>query len=383
MVAVAALIVAAGSGERAGGPTPKQFRLVSGKPLLAWAADVFANHPGVDRLQFVIGRGQEALFRQCLPCALKNSQAVPSGATRQESVRNGLLALDQTAPEFVLIHDAARPLVCPALITRVIDALRANSDAAIPMLQVTDTLRRRTPAGTWAAIEREGLFRAQTPQGFRFAAIRNAHLQLADRSLTDDMAVAERAGLRVVPVQGEELNLKITVDGDFSMAEQLLAGRADLRTGAGYDVHRFAPGDHVWIGGIRIAHDRAAEGHSDADVALHALTDAVLGAIGAGDIGQHFPPSDPQWKGAASSRFLEHAVLLAKERGGTIAHCDITVICEAPKIGPHRDAIRARIAEIIGIAVERVNVKATTTEGLGFTGRKEGIAAHAVATRSE
>lgn len=380
MTSIAALIVAAGSGERAGGDKPKQFRALAGKALLEWSARSFAAHPEVTALQFVIGPDQTELFEQSMPEQLRERAPVIGGATRQQSVRNGLEALKPTAPDLVLIHDAARPLATRALIDRVIEALKDGAEAAIPLLPVTDTLRRREKDGAWTLVSREALHRAQTPQGFRFQSILDAHRAHADVAVTDDMALAELAGLRLVPVPGEESNLKVTVEGDFAMAKRLIAAGSDLRTGFGYDAHRFKPGDHVWLGAVRISHDHSLEGHSDADAALHALTDAILGAIGAGDIGQHFPPSDPKWRGAPSSKFLAHAAKLAKDAGGEIIHCDVTIICEAPKIGPHRDAMRARIAEILGLAVDRVSVKATTTEGMGFTGRKEGLAAQAIAT---
>jgi 2-C-methyl-D-erythritol 4-phosphate cytidylyltransferase/2-C-methyl-D-erythritol 2,4-cyclodiphosphate synthase len=380
MPSIAALIVAAGRGERAGSGLPKQYRKVAGRPLLHWSAETFASHPDIDAIQVVIAPDQAGLFAGCVPQGAAKRQPVIGGATRQESVRNGLQALVETRADFVLIHDAARPLASRALIDRVIGALRAGADAAVPLLPVSDTLRRRENDGVWTPVAREQLHRAQTPQGFRFQPILDAHLAYKDRAVTDDMALAELAGLRIEAVTGEESNLKITTPEDFAMAERLLGGASDVRTGMGYDAHRFKQGDHVWLGGLRIAHDRALEGHSDADAALHALTDAILGALGAGDIGQHFPPSDERWRGAPSSRFLAHAASLVREAGGEILHCDVTIICEAPKIGPHRDAMRARIADILGLDVSRVSVKATTTEGMGFTGRKEGLAAQAVAT---
>jgi 2-C-methyl-D-erythritol 4-phosphate cytidylyltransferase/2-C-methyl-D-erythritol 2,4-cyclodiphosphate synthase len=378
MPAIATLIVAAGRGERAGGETPKQYQQVAGRPLLAWSAKVFAEHPEISTVRFVIGADQVPLFEKALPNGVRTPAI--GGSTRQDSVRNGLESLRELNPDFVLIHDAARPLVSRVLIDRVLAALRAGADAAVPLLPVADTLRRREANGLWALVIRDNLYRAQTPQGFRFRAILNAHRAHRDRQVTDDMALAELAGLHVEAVAGEELNLKVTTADDFVMAERLLGFRGDVRTGMGYDAHRFTHGDHVWLCGIRIAHDHALEGHSDADAALHALTDAILGALGAGDIGQHFPPSDERWRGAPSFRFLEHAAALVRSAGGEILHGDVTIICESPKIGPHREAMRARIAEILGLEVDRVSVKATTTEGMGFTGRKEGLAAQAVAT---
>jgi len=257
--------------------------------------------------------------------------------------------------------------------------LEGGADAAVPLLAVADTLKR-TGQGHWQTVPRDNLFRAQTPQAFRFKKILAAHRSHARTAVTDDMALAELAGITISAVPGEDSNFKITQPEDFQLAEQMLAGSAEFRTGMGIDAHRFAPGDHVWLCGVKIAHDASLAGHSDADAGLHALTDAILGAIGEGDIGQHFPPTDEKWRGAPSSLFLEHAVKLVRGAGGEITHCDVTLICERPKVAPHRIAMRARIAEILGVDAQRVSVKATTTEGMGFTGRKEGLAAHAVAT---
>jgi 2-C-methyl-D-erythritol 4-phosphate cytidylyltransferase/2-C-methyl-D-erythritol 2,4-cyclodiphosphate synthase len=380
MPTTAALIVAAGRGERAGGEMPKQYRAVGGRPLLSWSAQTFALHQDISTVQFVIGADQVSLFENSVPKAFAGRKPVIGGPTRQDSVRNGLERLRSASPDFVLIHDAARPLASRALIDRVLRALQGGADAAVPLLPVADTLRRRESNGHWTLVARDHLHRAQTPQGFRFAAILDAHLANRQTQVTDDMALAELAGLRIEAVAGEEGNLKVTTPEDFAMAEKLVQSARDIRTGMGYDAHRFRVGDHVWLGGIRIAHDSALEGHSDADAALHALTDAILGALGAGDIGQHFPPSDERWRDAPSSRFLAHAAALVREAGGEIIHGDVTIICEGPKIAPHRDAMRSRIAEILGLDVSRISVKATTTEGMGFTGRREGIAAQAVAT---
>jgi 2-C-methyl-D-erythritol 4-phosphate cytidylyltransferase/2-C-methyl-D-erythritol 2,4-cyclodiphosphate synthase len=293
---------------------------------------------------------------------------------------HGLEALAHHKPDYVLIHDGARPLVSSQTIDGVIAALREGADAAVPLVPVADTLRR-LDNGKWVTVSRDGLHRAQTPQGFRFHKILKAHRDHAREDLTDDMALAELAGLDIVVISGEESNIKITTGKDFGLAEQLLAARlGEVRTGYGYDAHRFAPGDHVWLCGVKIAHDHSLEGHSDADAALHALTDAILGAIGAGDIGEHFPPTDERWRGAPSWKFLDHAANLVRAAGGAIVNCDVTVICEGPKISPHRDAMRTRVAEILSLDVSRVSVKATTTEGMGFTGRREGLAAQAVAT---
>jgi 2-C-methyl-D-erythritol 4-phosphate cytidylyltransferase/2-C-methyl-D-erythritol 2,4-cyclodiphosphate synthase len=305
---------------------------------------------------------------------------VAGGATRQDSVRLGLEALAAYRPHLVLIHDGARPFPDPQLVDRVIDGLD-QAPAAIPCLPLRDTIKRAQDGKIRETIERSTLWRAQTPQGFHFDAILAAHRGAIGRNLPDDAAVAEAAGLVPLMVEGSEENLKVTTPEDLAAAERLIAARrGDIRVGQGFDVHPFAPGDHLWICGVRIPHGMALAGHSDADVGLHALTDAVLGAIGAGDIGVHFPPSDPRWRGAASNQFLRHAAELARARGGAVAAVDVTIICERPKIGPHRAAMIERIAAILGIAPDRVSVKATTTEKLGFTGRAEGIAAQAVAT---
>ena len=378
MPRVAILIVAAGKGERAGGAVPKQYAQLLGRPMLLRAVEAFAACPGAP-VQVVIGPGHEALCREAL-ADVGMLPPAPGGLTRQESVRLGLEALTPVSPDFVLIHDAARPLVSRKLIEGVVQALEAGAEAAVPLLPVADTLRK-FDNGEWITVPRAGLMRAQTPQGFRFADILQAHRDHADEDVTDDMALAELAGLRIVATPGEETNMKVTNAEDFATAELLLSARqGETRTGSGFDVHRFTAGDHIWLCGLKIPHDHGLEGHSDADVGLHALTDAILGAVSAGDIGQHFPPSDERWRGATSSIFLDHAAALVRDVGGTIVHCDITIICERPKVGPHREAMRARIAEILRIAVSRVSVKATTTEGMGFTGRREGIAAEAIAT---
>jgi 2-C-methyl-D-erythritol 4-phosphate cytidylyltransferase/2-C-methyl-D-erythritol 2,4-cyclodiphosphate synthase len=309
---------------------------------------------------------------------------IAGGATRQESVRNGLRVLaDRSSGETcrVLIHDGARPFVSMATIDRVVAALD-EAPGAIAALPVVDTLKRGSDGLVAATMARDDMWRAQTPQGFDLAAIVRAHAMVAGRDLTDDAAVAEAAGLAVRLVAGDEDNLKITTEDDLRRAERLLAGAMETRTGSGYDVHRFAPGDHVRLCGVDVPHDRALLGHSDADVGLHALTDALLGAVGAGDIGMHFPPSNASWRNADSAQFLVHAAQLVRRRGGRIVHLDVTLICERPKIGPHRAAMTARVAGLLGLAPGRVSVKATTTEGLGFAGRAEGIAAQAVATIS-
>jgi 2-C-methyl-D-erythritol 4-phosphate cytidylyltransferase/2-C-methyl-D-erythritol 2,4-cyclodiphosphate synthase len=302
---------------------------------------------------------------------------IAGGARRQDSVRLGLEAMAADPPDFVLIHDAARPLVSRATIDAVIGALEKGADGAVPMVPIADTLRRKE-GKAWTIVPREGVERAQTPQGFRFAAILKAHRDHAKAEATDDVAIAELAGLAVEAVKGEEINLKVTTEKDFALAECLIG--SETRSAMGYDAHRFTEGDHVWLCGVKVPHDHGLEGHSDADAGLHALTDAILGTIGAGDIGQHFPHTDDRWKGAPSWKFLDHAAKLVKAKGGEILHCDVTLICERPKIGPHREAMRVRIAEILSLAVDRVSVKATTTEGMGYTGRREGLAAQAIAT---
>lgn len=379
MSGVAVLVVAAGSGERAGGAIPKQYAPLLGKPILRWTLEAFSRHPSVATIQVAIGPQQDQLYANTVE-GLSLLPPVVGGATRQESVRRGLEALAAAAPDVVLIQDAARPLVSDRLIDAVIAALDSGVDAAVPLLAVADTLKRNE-GGVWTTVPRDGLQRAQTPQGFRFAKILRAHRHYADRELTDDMALAELAGLRILGVPGDDTNMKVTTPDDFLRAEGHLRARlGESRVGMGYDVHKFVAGDHVWLCGIKVAHDHGLEGHSDADAGLHALTDAILGAIGEGDIGQHFPPSDERWRGAPSWKFLDHAATLVRRKGGAIVHCDVTIVCERPKVGPHREAMRARMAEILGLEIARISVKATTTEGLGFTGRGEGLAAQAVAT---
>jgi 2-C-methyl-D-erythritol 4-phosphate cytidylyltransferase/2-C-methyl-D-erythritol 2,4-cyclodiphosphate synthase len=342
--------------------------------------EAFARHPDIKFIQIVISANDEAAYTDAMR-GLKVLPTLAGGPTRQHSVMHGLEALAHHKPDYVLIHDAARPLVSSMVINGVIDTLHAGADAAVPLLPVADTLRKKDENGKWVGVARDGLVRAQTPQGFRFDKILKAHRDNKTLDMTDDMALAERVGLEIVVVPGEETNLKVTTPKDLTMAEQLLSARlGDTRTGLGYDAHRFKAGDHVWLCGVKIAYDRALEGHSDADAGLHALTDAILGAIGAGDIGQHFPPTDERWRGAPSWKFLDHAAGLVRDAGGAVTHCDVTLICEQPRIGPHREAMRARIAETLKLDLSRISVKATTTEGMGFEGRREGLAAQAVAT---
>ncbi|HEX3431734.1 MAG TPA: bifunctional 2-C-methyl-D-erythritol 4-phosphate cytidylyltransferase/2-C-methyl-D-erythritol 2,4-cyclodiphosphate synthase [Rhizomicrobium sp.] len=379
MSQIAALIVAAGKGERAGGAVPKQFQPLLGQSVLRRSVAAFAALPEIGEIQIVTTdeRWNEA---EAAVDGLRCAPFARGGATRQDSVRNGLEALVPVAPDFVLIHDAARPLVSPSLIRRVIAALADGAAAAIPVLPVSDSLKRSAADG-WMSVPRDDLYRAQTPQGFVYKRILAAHREFRATAVTDDTAVAELAGMAIKTVAGEDSNLKITTEDDFRHAARLLRGTMEeFRTGQGFDAHRFVPGDHVWLCGVKIAHDAALEGHSDADAGLHALTDAILGAIGAGDIGRHFPPTEEKWRGAASSLFLSHAAQLVRQAGGAIVHCDVTIICERPKIAPHRDAMRARIAEILQLEVSRVSVKATTTEGMGFPGRGEGLIAQAIAT---
>ncbi|MDR3439455.1 bifunctional 2-C-methyl-D-erythritol 4-phosphate cytidylyltransferase/2-C-methyl-D-erythritol 2,4-cyclodiphosphate synthase [Telmatospirillum sp.] len=379
MTRCVALVVAAGRGSRFGGDIPKQWRDLCGRPVLRHSLAAFAAHPSVDAVKVVINPDDRA-FYDAAASGLNLGEPISGGPTRQESVRLGLEALSDLAPDVVLIHDGARPFIDAGVISRVIAALK-DQPGAIPALPVHDTLKR---AGRDATIEatvpRTGLWRAQTPQGFRFPQILSAHRAAQGQDLTDDAAVLEAAGLAVALVQGNEDNLKITTSEDLRRAEARLARPGDVRVASGYDVHRFTTGDHVTLCNLKIPHDAGLEGHSDADVALHAATDALLGCIAAGDIGRHFPPTDPKWKGADSALFLAHAGALIDGLGGVIVHLDLTIICERPKVGPHRAAMTARVAEILGIAEQRVGVKATTTEGLGFTGRREGIAAQAIAT---
>ena len=377
MATCVALVVGAGQGTRIGGNLPKQYLSVAGETVLRRTLRAFTDHPRIDAVRPVIALDHRTLFDQAA-VGLAVLDPVGGGATRQDSVRLGLESLVDLAPEFVLIHDAARPFVDRAVIDRVLDAL-TDRPGAIPALPVTDTLKRGAAGGAIAAtVDRAGLFRAQTPQGFRFAAILDAHRRAAGAAMTDDAQVAENAGLAIALVAGGEDNVKLTTPEDLIRAERIFAG--ETRTGFGFDVHRFGPGDHVTLCGVRVPFSSGLEGHSDADVALHALTDALLGAISKGDIGEHFPPSDPQWRGAASDAFLRHAAALTAAIGGRIVNLDVTIVCEQPRIGPHRRAMIERVAAIVGIAPDRVAVKATTTERLGFTGRGEGIAAQAVAT---
>lgn len=390
-MSVAALIVAAGRGSRAGEGVPKQYRPLAGRPVVARTLEALLAHPQVDQTVVVIHPDDLDLYRACvdllapplldvlLPHAL-------GGETRQISVRQGLEALAESAPEIVLVHDAARPLVSPALIDRAIAAAR-RFGAVVPGTAVTDTIKVVGSHGeVVSTLEREKLRTIQTPQAFRFGDLLDAHRRAAvsgRHAFTDDGALAEWAGLAVHVFEGDRGNIKLTLPSDFKEAERRLKDRAMTyltRLGTGFDVHAFTDGDHVWLGGIKVPHDRGVLAHSDGDVILHALTDAILGALAEGDIGTHFPPSDPQWRGAASDRFLAHAVDLVQRRGGVVDHLDATLLCERPRLGPYREAMRQRIAQIAGLRLDQVSLKATTTEKLGFTGRGEGIAAQAAAT---
>ncbi len=379
-----ALVVAAGRGERFGGAKPKQYADLAGQPLLRHSLAALTRHPAIDRVRAVINPDDQT-FYETAGAGLDLLPAVAGGNSRQASVRLGLESLEELMPEQVLIHDGARPFVAHDLIDRILAAL-GDAPGAIAALPLVDTVKREATgsiggcvAGT---VARDGLWRAQTPQGFRFAEILEAHRSAsAEMGLTDDAAVAEQAGLVVRLVDGDPANLKVTTPADLDRAARWLAGGGEeIRGGLGFDVHRFCPGDRVRLCGVDVPHDFALAGHSDADVGLHALVDAILGALAAGDIGEHFPPSDPEWRGADSALFAAHARDLVAERGGRIVNVDVTLICERPKIGPHRAAMTARLAAVLGIETDRVSVKATTTERLGFTGRGEGIAAQATAT---
>ena len=379
---VAAVVVAAGRGVRAGHATPKQYRNVRGAPVIRHALSLFIDHPQVTLIQPVIHRDDAAAFAEAT-AGLKVRAHAFGGATRQISVRAGLEALATEHPRIVLVHDAARPFASPALISRAIAA--GTGGAAIPGVALTDTIKEADADGRVArTLDRARLRAIQTPQAFLYDGLLAAHRRasaVGRDDFTDDAALAEWAGISVTVFEGEAGNVKLTTEEDFSrIAAADWGALGDVGTGTGYDVHSFAQGDHVWLGGVCMPHSQSLSGHSDADAALHALVDAILGALADGDIGAHFPPTDPQWGGARSDQFLAFAVDRVRQRGGRIAHLDITIMCEAPRIGPYRDAMRTRIAEIAGIAVDRVAVKATTNEKLGFIGRREGIAAIATAT---
>ncbi|WP_339824289.1 bifunctional 2-C-methyl-D-erythritol 4-phosphate cytidylyltransferase/2-C-methyl-D-erythritol 2,4-cyclodiphosphate synthase [uncultured Parasphingorhabdus sp.] len=375
-----ALIVAAGTGARAGLDLPKQFELIRGKPMVRHSVESFSSHAAIDRIWIVIAEGQEEQLGKALGPDSPH-QVVIGGATRQQSVFNGLTAIrNGGGAKNILVHDAARPFVSHPVIDRLIERL-GSAAAAIPVLPCVDTMVQINDNQLDQTVDRDSLWRVQTPQAFDFAKLLVAHERFpADENASDDAQIFRAAGRAVAVVDGDEALKKYTLPGDFG-GERTLNMR-QIRTGMGYDVHRLAAGEELWLGGLKIEHDKGLAGHSDADVLMHALTDALLGTIAAGDIGDHFPPSDPQWRGAASAQFLEYAASLIAEKGGIIHNVDMTVICEAPKIKPHRESIRRNIAEILSIGMDQVSLKATTTEGLGFTGRKEGMAAQAIATIS-
>lgn len=365
-----AVIVAAGASTRAGPGAPKPWRELGGRPILAWSIEALAA-AGARQIVIVVATDRIEDARAF------GATVVAGGASRAESVQAGLAALDCPADEIVLIHDAARPFLKRVQIETLLSAA-SDADGAVPALPVADTLKRGDGA-IRETVSRDGLWRAQTPQAFRLQTLLSAYAAWpADAEPTDDAAVVERAGGRVVMTPGDPLLMKLTYPEDFAMAEQLAGAARITRIGQGVDAHRWGPGDTVWLCGVRIDHDQTLIGHSDADAGLHALTDAILGAIGEGDIGEHFPPSDPQWRGAASDQFLAHAVKLAQAKGGRLINADVTLVCERPKIRPHRDAMRERLAQLLGLPLDRVSVKATTTEGMGFTGRQEGLLAQAI-----
>jgi 2-C-methyl-D-erythritol 4-phosphate cytidylyltransferase/2-C-methyl-D-erythritol 2,4-cyclodiphosphate synthase len=371
---IAALIVAAGQGARSGSAMPKQFAIVAGRPMVAHSHAALVRHPAIERVLVAIGAGHDDM----LDAALGPVARITGGATRRASVRAGLEALAADAPDLVLIHDAARPFLTAAVIDRLIAALEIDP-GAVPALPVADTLAKGGDT-LGAVVPRDGLCRVQTPQAFRFADILAAHRDWHGGEPTDDAQMLRAAGGTVALVEGDTMLEKVTHPADFAAVEARAGAAMISRSASGYDVHRLEAGEELWLGGVLIPHDKGLSGHSDADVALHAITDALLGTIAAGDIGTHFPPSDPQWRGAESGQFLQHAASLIAAQGGIIDFVDLTLICEAPKIGPHREAMRERVAELLRLPVGRISVKATTTEKLGFTGRGEGIAAQAVAT---
>jgi len=381
-IGVAALVVAAGRGSRAGLELPKQYAQVGGSTVLRRSLEALLAHEAVDAIQVVISPEDRPLYQAAVDGLPKLLDPAAGGATRQDSVRNGLEALAPFSPRIVLVHDAARPFTAPDLIGLVIAGC-GDRHGAIPGLPVTETVKRLTDGVVAATVPRDDLVVAQTPQGFPFEPLLEAHRSAARagrNDLTDDEAVAALAGIPVRVVTGDPKNVKLTRPQDFIAAEQALARRTETRMAQGFDVHAFGPGEFIWLCGLQIPHDHGLIGHSDADVGLHALTDALLGTISDGDIGQHFPPSDPRWKNAASDRFLVDATRRVAAAGGRILHLDLTLICERPKVGPHREAMRESVARIVDIPVSRVSIKATTSERLGFTGRGEGIAALASAT---
>ncbi|HZH27024.1 MAG TPA: bifunctional 2-C-methyl-D-erythritol 4-phosphate cytidylyltransferase/2-C-methyl-D-erythritol 2,4-cyclodiphosphate synthase [Azospirillaceae bacterium] len=378
-VRTTALVVAAGTGQRFGGDVPKQYMRLGGRPILRRTVEALAACPDVSDILVVVHPDHGDLYATAVD-GLDLPPPVSGGDTRQISVRNGLerLAAEAAPPDRVLIHDAARPLIDPGTVARVVAALD-EGPAALAAAPVVDTLKRGRDGMVAGTVDRAGLWQAQTPQGFHLDAILDAHRRFPDLGATDDAALAEAAGLPVRLVPGTPDNFKVTTMADLARAERLLGG-GEYRTGLGYDVHRFGPGDHVVLCGVRVPHDRGVVAHSDGDVAFHAITDALLGTIGAGDIGTHFPPSDERWRGADSGQFVRHAAALVAAAGGTLVHVDVSIVCERPKIGPHRAAMLAWLGELLGLPADRIGLKATTSEGLGFTGRREGLAAQAIVT---
>jgi len=372
---VTALIVAAGKGERLGGDIPKQYQVIAGKTVLRWAVEAMSAHPSIDHVRVVVGAGQETLAEASL-AGLQVGHLVEGGAERSDSVLNGLRAIGEGT---VLVHDAARPFCPPDVVDRLLAALDGH-DGAVPVLSVADTLAKGSGGVLDAPVDRKSLLRVQTPQAFNVEDLIYAYEEAGRTSATDESTVMLEAGLKVATVEGDPMLEKLTTPADWSRAEALLSSRLVSRTGLGFDVHAFEGDGPIMLGGIAVPHSRGLAGHSDADVVLHSITDALLGAASLGDIGEHFPPSDPQWKGAASELFLKHAADLIRNLGGLIDHVDVTIIAEEPKVGPHRTAMRGKIADILSLKPEQVNVKATTTETLGFTGRREGMAAQAVAS---
>lgn len=383
MTGCVALILSGGSGTRFGDQTPKQYLSLGGKAVIRHAIDTFLAHPGVDAVR-IVRRPQDAALYEAIVNDIPVLEPVDGGMTRQESVRLGLESLKNMRPTKVLIHDGARPFPDPGLITRALYALNQHQ-AVIPALPVFDTIKQVSSDGKTIekTLDRQKLWRAQTPQAFDYNAIFSAHQEAKGLELTDDAMVAENAGIPVTVVQGNESNIKITTRENMEQANKSLEQETMVtRVGTGFDIHQFGPGDHAVLCGISVPHEKGLEGHSDADAPMHALTDAILGAIAAGDIGSHFPPSDDKWRGAASSEFLRHATNLVADQGGHIINVDVTIICEKPKIGPHREAMCQKLAEILEVSVTCISVKATTTEQLGFTGRGEGLAAQAIASVS-
>jgi 2-C-methyl-D-erythritol 4-phosphate cytidylyltransferase/2-C-methyl-D-erythritol 2,4-cyclodiphosphate synthase len=371
---VTALIVAAGKGERLGGGVPKQYRMLGGKPVLRWAIEALIRHPAVNALRVVIGQGQRELAAATLD-GMDVGPFIEGGAERADSVRAGLHAISGDA---VLVHDAARPFCPPVVVDRLLASLEFF-EGATPVLPVGDTVARATDRLN-EPVDRTGLVRVQTPQAFRLDALRQAYGAWSGSAPTDETTVMRAAGMDVAAVAGDPVLEKLTSPADFESAEEWLTSRLIPRTGMGFDVHAFSGDGPIMLGGIAVPYSRGLAGHSDADVVLHAITDALLGAGGLGDIGEHFPPDDPIWRGMSSDHFLAHCVDLLRAKGAIVDHVDCTIIAEEPKVGPHRSAMRTRIAEIVGLVPDQVSIKATTTEGLGFTGRREGIAAQAVAS---